>query len=61
MIVILDFGCDGLGLRGAELEKTSTVVGLLISRVAILLWWFGVTLMCKGWPCFADMVSSVGK
>lgn len=38
MIVILDFGCEGLGLRGAELEKTSSVVGLLISNVAMLFW-----------------------
>lgn len=47
MIVILDLGCEGLGLRGVELEKKFSDVGLLISRVAMLVWWSGVTRMCS--------------
>lgn len=50
MIVIRDLGWewDGLGLRGAELENAFSELGLLISRVAVLFWWSGVTLICRG-------------
>lgn len=42
------------------LEKKSSALGLVISSVAVLFWWLGVTRMCSGCPGFWDMVSSGG-
>lgn len=58
-MVILGFWLPRVGMT-VVLEKNSSAVGLVISRVAVLFSWSGVTRMCSGWPCLGESTSSPG-